>query len=288
MSSSEITCVQQWEGDSLQVSRKGTLGKSATLHWRVSGTDSEEKAIKALREHIQKNKLEKYLGMLLQTYQVAERLTPMSWSIDTTYIRPGLKGLDDEEDGSPKEITTYSMSSTSMHVTHSRKTVRKYSADQGVTAPNQGGALCIRDGEAQGTDINISTATVNITHYFKKSQWSTTLRNRILNNGNRMNSSKFRGFEAGELLYLSAQITPVIENGDEYMQVDFTFAYSPNDDDVELADWNGGKIKKEGWNFMWVMDEEDPDTARSFPAYVYIEQMYKTLDFTKLGLKSKE
>ncbi|MBQ7177337.1 MAG: hypothetical protein IJS08_07980 [Victivallales bacterium] len=293
-----IKCEQQWEGDSLQMSRLGKSGKSATQHWLVSGADSEEKALDALRDHINQNKLTKYMGMLLQSLQVAERATPETWKIDVTYSRTALNGLDeDDSEGAPKEVTNYSTSTTTVHVTHSLKTVRRYAAANGgqyggssssVDIPDYKGAMCVVGDEVQGTDINFATQNFTITHYFKKRQWSTRLRNKILNSVNRMNSREFRGFDPGSVLYLgTSQITPVEVGGEDYIQVDFTFAYSPNDDDVELPDWTGNSIKKEGWNLMWVRDGKTPD-GHLVPKYVYVEQVYKTLDFTTLGLKAKE
>ena len=282
-----IKCEQQWEGDSLTLSPHRAKATSATRHWLVTGTDNEEAALAALKDHIYDQGLNQYHGMGIHTLQIIERLTPDCWKIDAAYGISAIGINGDEDDGTPKETTSYSMSSTTMHVTHSRKTVRKY-AVSGATAPDYKGAMSVRGGEVQGTDINVSTVAMTITHYFRKSQWSTRLRNRILNKGNRMNNKEFRGFDPGELLYLSATINPVTEGDVEYIQVDYNFAISPNDDDVDLAEWSGGSIKKEGWNFMWVKDETDPDTGLPVPKYVYIEQVYKTLDFTELGIKAKE
>lgn len=284
-----IKCEQQWEGDSLQMSRLGKNGRSATQHWLVSGTDSEEKALEALRDHINDSKLTKYMGMLLQSLQVAERATPDAWKIDVTYSRTALNGLDeDDSEGAPKEVTTYSTSAATVRATHSRKTVRRYAYDGNVTPTDYKGAMCVVGDEVQGTDINMATTSITITHYFKKKNWSTRRRNIILNAANRMNSREFRGFDPGELLYLGpSQITPVEVGGDEYIQVDFSFAYSPNDDDVELPAWTGNSIKKEGWNLMWVRDGKTVE-GHLRPKFVYIEQVYNTLDFTTLGLKAKE
>ncbi|MBQ9368765.1 MAG: hypothetical protein IJT83_13375 [Victivallales bacterium] len=284
MASQDIKCEQLWEGDSLQMAYGSSKALSATRHFSVKGADLEEDALVALHDYLKKEKLDSYLKMGLSTLQVQERLAPDLWRIDAIYKGASIdsSGSDDE----PKETTSYAMSTTTMHITHSRKTVRSYAVDG--KAPDYKGAMCVRNGEAQGTDINFSTVNFTITHYFKKTNWSTALRNKILNNGNKMNKEPFRGFDAGEVLYLTATIEPVTEGGTDYLKVDYQFAYSPNDDDVELSGWQGKNIKKEGWNFMWVQDKTDPDDGIPVPESVHIEQVYKTLDFTSLGLKAKE
>ena len=283
----EIKCEQLWEGDSLQLSPHRTKATSATRHFLVSGAENEEAALKALQEHIYDKKLNSYMKMALRSLTIMERQTPDAWKIDAAYTSSALGIGGDDENEEPEESTSYSMSSTTMHVVHSLKTVRKYAANRG-TAKDYKGAISVRNGEAEGTDINFTTMQMTITHYFKKRQWSTRLRNKILAAGNRINKRSFRGFEPGELLYLSATISPATVGDKEYVQVDFSFAISPNDDDVELAGWEGGNIKKEGWNFMWMDYGSNQNTANPVPKGVYIEQVYKSYDFTELGLKAKE
>lgn len=285
-------CEQLFEGDNLRIHplKNSTKGISATQRWLVTGAADETEALSAIKSHIFKNKLKRYLGLVLESFSVVERLAMDKWKIDVNYREPTLsepEENDREED--PEEVTTFSSSSTTIHVTHSLATKHKYARPNGAsagTAPDYKGAICVAGSEVNGTDINVSTVTMTITHYFKKSKFSTNLRNKILSAGNCVNSDSFRGFKPGELLFTNADIAPHMDHGEEYVRVDYKFAYSPNEADVKLADWTGPAIRKDGWDFMWVQFEADKGTGRLYPKFVYVEQVYNTCQFSGLGIKA--
>jgi len=272
---------QLWEEDGLQAQplRDSINSVSATQHWVVSGAPTEVEALDALRAKLYGAS---YSGLELQSLQIAEHLSIDTWKIDAVYGQSSFDFSGSEE--TPAEVTTYSLSNTTINQTHSLKTVRSYSST-GSAARNHHGAMNVEGGQINGMDINVSTATMNISHYYPIAAWTTNLRNRILLTGNTVNSHRFRGFYPGELLFTGANISPENVGGRDYIHVDFQFAISPNDSNVELHGWTGPTIQKEGWNVMWVdWGRHGNDDSSLKPLFVYIEKVYKSFNFAEYGL----
>ena len=99
----------------------------------------------------------------------------------------------------------------------------------------------------------------------------------------RVNSAPYKGFQAGECLFLGASGS---KRGEEDWEISFRFAASPNKTGLSVGDIGG--IDKKGWEYLWVRyaDAEDP-AAKSIvkrPAAVYVEQVYEYGDFSGLGI----
>jgi hypothetical protein len=99
-----------------------------------------------------------------------------------------------------------------------------------------------------------------------------------------VNSGAFRGFAAGEVLFLGASGS---KTGVDNWEIAFKFAASPNVTSLSI----GGGITvsaKKGWEYLWVRfaDAED-STAKALvkrPVAAYVERVYESADFSTMGL----
>jgi hypothetical protein len=100
-----------------------------------------------------------------------------------------------------------------------------------------------------------------------------------------VNNAAFKGFAAGEVLFLGASGS---KRGEEDWEITFRFAASPN-----RANFQVGPItvaSKKGWKYLWVRyaDAEDATAKvlvkRSVAAYV--EKVYPEGNFAGLGIGS--
>lgn len=104
----------------------------------------------------------------------------------------------------------------------------------------------------------------------------------------KVNSKKFRVFDAGEVLFMGArtQVTP----GQTNAQVTLSFSVRRNI--VGTADepyFVGQQIeidRKDGWDFLWIEYEDvaEGDALLKRPKYVYIDPVYERVDFRVLGI----
>ena len=230
-----------------------------------------------------------YLGLLLQKYTVVERISAKRWKVNAEYkgTADGSSPRNDDNSGERKEKVSIEFGVSTATRTVSLGRVRSYG-----DMPEYGGLIDVQESgdgtlEPRGISVYVPTGTMTITHYFKKSQWTTKLRNKIAYRRCRYNSDSFRGFAHGELLFVGESVN--YSDGDPYVEVQFKFLISENSDDIEVGNMTG--ISKRGWHGLWCKYRKDVKTVNGKkyqviePQGVAIEKIYKAADFTEMGLK---
>ncbi len=232
----------------------------------------------------------KYLGMNLQRITVTERINAKNWKATAEYKYTGASSdvqRDDDDSENKAEKTSIEFSVSTATRTVSLDRVRSYGQ-----VPNYGGLIDVQESgdgtlEPRGISVYVPTGTMTITHYYKRSQWTTKLRNKIAFRRCRYNSDPFRGFEAGELLFVGETVN--YSSTDGYVEVQYKFLISENSDDIEVGDFTD--IKKKGWQGLWVKYKKQVKTIDGkkyqviIPQGVAIEKIYHACDFEELGLK---
>jgi len=99
----------------------------------------------------------------------------------------------------------------------------------------------------------------------------------------RVNTGAFKGFNAGEVLFLGASGS---RRGYGDWEITFRFAASPNVTNLTIGDITG--INKKGWEYLWVRYADSEDTAAKAlvkkPIAVYIERVYDDGNLSLLGI----
>ena len=258
---------------------------SGKLKYKVDGAENEEKALEYATKEIPKS----YLKMDLKNISIDNRLTSTVWTVSASYEYK-VNRISISTNNLPEEVTSYSLSTTTATVKFSRKTQAKYANSGAPTpVPDYNGAINVIDGKPEGCEVKIPVLGMKITHYWKKSAFTTNLRNSILLHGAYINSVEFRGFPERTLLFTGADIEEIDHGDRRLIQVDFQFEISNNDDDVEVEGWHGQKIQKAGWEYLWIDYRQVAATrgTTTYPAYAYSERVYPACDFsTRLGLSN--
>ena len=202
-----------------------------------------------------------------------------AWIVKVNYAYNSAGGFSSVQ--LPPETVTFDGSAATVHITNSRNTVHRYGS-----APNYGGAIDVQNHEVRGCDVYYPNPTMNIVHCFSAAQMTTAFRNRLLFKTCHVNDATFRGFAAGELLYLTSRITQQGTGRKRYYQVDYTFLISPNQEDMEFGSLKG--IDKKGWQYLWLRykDEVDSGNLVTPPVGAYVEKVYLNYDFKLLGLSA--
>ena len=170
-----------------------------------------------------------------------------------------------------------------MHRNQSLKTVAKVPND----APDFGGAIEVdNEGNVNGVDVTMPVLNFTETHTMAGSRVSTSYKKTVAALTGTVNKSGFRGFSAGEVLFLGASGTKRSKKQNAPWEITFRFAVSPNQTGLEV-----GKLKvssKRGWDYLWVRyaDKvaENKKNVIKEPVAVYVEQVYPEGDFGNLGL----
>jgi len=103
----------------------------------------------------------------------------------------------------------------------------------------------------------------------------------LFNISGKVNNAPFKGFQAGEVLFLGPSGST--RDKDDW-EITFRFAASPNVTGLTVDDIAG--IDKKGWEYMWVRyaDAQDQNILVKRPTAVYIEKVYEYGDFSGLGI----
>ena len=229
----------------------------------------------------------KYLGMTLQRLTVVERINAQNWKVNAEYKYTGGASVSSDNDDEREEKVSIEFGVSTATRTVSLGRVESYG-----DIPTYGGLIDVQESgdgtmEPRGISVYIPTGTMTITHWFKKSQWTTRLRNKIAYRRCRYNGDTFRGFAHGELLFVGETVS--YSDNDPYVEVQFKFLISENSNDIEVGNFSG--ISKRGWHGMWCKYAKNIRTVGGKkyqviePKGVAIEKIYKAADFTEMGLK---
>jgi hypothetical protein len=153
----------------------------------------------------------------------------------------------------------------------------------GKTAPDCKGAIGVTPDGVEGVDITVPVYQFSETHYLPDSLVTPTYKATLFALTGRVNDGTFKGFAAGECLFLGATGS---KRGSGDWEITYRFAASPNATNLTLGDIAG--INKKGFEYLWVRYEDVEDTAAKAlvkrPTAVYVEKVYLDGDLDLLGI----
>lgn len=249
-------------------------GKSADLHYTIKAADSEENAYRDL--------LGSGLVSLVFNNLIRRDITIEAEYVDTANpdnniwraLVQYIAGTSDDDE----KITSFDTTGGQQHVTQSLSTVGVYPS----SSPDMGGAIGYDGQQVNGVDIITPSYTFSEQHTFEKKHVDDSYRRTLAGLTGCVNNKKFRGFEAGEVLFKGATGTMMTTDGQTKWQLLFHFATSPNRFNFHVGDI---LVKeKMGWDYLWVTygDEINANQLIKRPRSVYIERMYLFGNFSDL------
>ena len=248
----------------------------------VFGAADEDAALSAARSTAAGKSVR---GMLLDSVEVVERINADTWKVKAIFAEEEDGTDDDIEDDGEEETVSFAFDTGggTMHRNQSLKTVSKAPND----APDFNGAIEVdNEGNVNGVDVTMPVLNFTETHTMSGSRVTTSYKKNIAALTGTVNRSSFRGFAAGEVLFLGASGSKRSKKASAPWEITFRFAVSPNQSSVSV-----GKLKvsnKKGWNYLWVRyADKVADNKKNVikePVAAYVEQVYPEGDFGNLGL----
>ena len=226
--------------------------------------------------------VESFEDMELDGVEVTERVNKDTWKVKAIWKS---EGEEEEDDDDEEETSSFAFDTGggTMHRNQSLKTVSKVPND----APDFNGAIEVdNEGNVNGVDVTMPVLNFTETHTMNGSRVTTSYKKTVAALTGTVNSSGFRGFSAGEVLFLGASGTKRSKKPNAPWEITFRFAVSPSQSSLQV-----GKLKvpnKRGWDYRWVRyaDKvaENRKNVIKEPVAAYVEQVYPEGDFGNLGL----
>jgi len=147
------------------------------------------------------------------------------------------------------------------------------------------GAIGATAENVEGVDITTPVYNWSETHFIPDSAMTNAYRGKLFHATGTTNASAFKGFAAGECLFLGASGS---KRADEDWEVTFRFSSSPNKTGITVGDIQG--IAKKGWEYLWVTYTPTELTVagkkylRQIPLFAYVEKVYEESDFADLAI----
>ncbi|MEM7622994.1 MAG: hypothetical protein AAF235_07295 [Planctomycetota bacterium] len=261
-------------------SRRSTTGDnpSAELVYTVRGTDSDMTA----RSQTEAGSLANYDGMSRQSVTV-EPIGYELWDATVRYAP------DSQQQSTPPQTGDSSFAfdtgGGTQHITQSKQTVGTHAAS-GTTAPDFQGAIGVTQDSVEGIDITVPIYQFTETHYLPAAAVTNSYKGALFNLTGKVNSGGFRGFSAGEVLFLGATGSRRGTSEDDDWEITFRFAASPNVTGLSVGPISG--ISKKGWEYLWVRYADQEDTGSNTivkrPVAAYVERVYDQGSFGGLGI----
>ena len=286
-----VTVVEKWD------SREQGAGDqpSVDLRFLVIGTPDD---IPAHSELIAQTP-QVYNGLVRQSTHL-ERIAEDAWEGSVRYgpYEPPSTG---------DSSYSFDTGGGTQHITQSLGTVGAWGAP-GIFPPNFHGAIGATQDSIEGVDITVPIYNFSETHYIDAAFVTGAYKAALFYLTGTVNNGPFRGFAAGEVLFLGAAGSV---RGQENWEVAYRFAASPNVMGLSVGSIGGinkrlsfedqaqqhtrglsvgsiGGINKRGWDYLWVRyaDIEDPAAKMLVkrPLAVYVEQVYPFTNFLGLGI----
>jgi len=260
----------------------GPDSPSSDLLFSVLGTESQTEA-RALVEAVIPDV---YAGLVFKNYHLTH-LGGGVWEASARYGEDDSEAEEPDPSGEPVDPAdelgssySFETSGGTQHATQSLETIAKH-AKPGKVPPDFKGAVGVSADGVEGVDITVpvfrfaetySIPAGFVTHAFKLTLFTLT---------GKTNNAPFKGFAAGEVLFLGASGS---RRNLEKWEIGYQFAASKNAVGLKVGDMVG--IAKKGWEYLWVRygDVEDQKVLVKQPESAYIERVYDPGNFAELGI----
>ena len=250
------------------------------IPYLVFNVDDESEALSAV-----KSNHKSVTGMSLESVETVERINDTTWKVKAVYETDEDGGGDDTSPDEDEDTTVFAFDTGggTKHLNQSLKTDGMYPDD----APDFGGAIGVdNEGNVNGVEVTMPVLNFTETHTLSGSRVSTSYKKTLAELTGSVNKSGFRGFSAGEVLFLGASGTKRSKKASAPWEITYRFAVSPNQAGFKVGDIQVSR--KYGWDYLWVryadkVAESGKNVVKK-PVAAYVEMVYPEGDFGRLGL----
>jgi len=268
--------------------------------WKIFGTDDDA----AVHDDVGTTIWRQYLfwqypgqpqnQLHAESYSL-EYLGDKAWQLEVSYVSDG--GEDDQQRDPLKRSRSFDTGGATQHITQAISSDGFPDGEQrfhegSPAAPNMRGAIGVDGDSVQGVDIIVPQLTWTETFDVPAQYVSTAYIKNLSTLTGTVNDADFRGFAAGEVLFLGASGSQQWdeEKGFGPWSLSYKFVASANQGEgktfpaITMGTIQG--IEKDGHDYLWVKYEDSlsQNSVLKLPKAVYVNRVYRRTDFSQLGI----
>lgn len=249
---------------------------TAEMEYRILGTDDEAAVLALLAATAPAGATVD--GWLLTKVDLdIDQIDVKVWRGTASYSKRS-RSKDELQEG--ESSFSFETGGGSLHITHAKAT-SKYPNTSAT--PDVNNAIGWDGEQVNGIDIQAPVYNFTETHIIAAATVDSAYKAALFAATGKTNNATFRGFAAGEVLFLGASGSA---RGDGDWEITYRFSASENKTGLTVAGISG--IAKKGWEYLWVSwdNEVDSTNLRTKPKAlgVYVQIVYDEADFNTLGI----
>ena len=294
-----ITLIEDNSSRSATIARLGRKAQSVMKRsYKLFGTADDIAVHNYLNQEITANALFwDYPGagdqrLQAENYSI-EYLGDDAWHVEVSYVKEG--AADDPNEPDPlRRSRSFDTGGGTSHITQvagSPAETRSPSSGPNA-APDQKGAIGVDESGVQGVDIVIPALTWTETYDVPSVYVSSAYIVNLSKVTGTVNNAAFRGFPAGEVLFLGASGSQEWDErkGDGPWTLSYKFVQSPNAGPQQtipaLTIGSISGIQKKGHEYLWIRYEDNVsnNSLVKEPKFVYVNKVYREENFSQLGI----
>ncbi len=218
-----------------------------------------------------------YLGLPLVSVALDERIGNDKWRVIARYESTKV----DVGGGGEKSSFSFDTGGGTQTLRESISVASKYPAG----ADDSQGTLHDDGEHVQGIEITVPVYRFTETHYLPVADVDAAYKATLASLTGKVNSDAFKGFTAGEVLFLGASGS---RRDEEEWAITYSFAVSENKTGLSVGTGSHEitGIAKLGWQYLEVVYRQATvgTRRRNVPKAVYIHNVYETAAFSGLGI----
>lgn len=274
------------DGDSRQATivRRGRKAASSyAKSYKIFGTADDTVLHSAINAEVSANgRYWQYPGvpgvqLMAESYSVSY-LGDEAWQLTINYEKTG---ADDDATAPLKRARSFDTTGGTQH-----KTQAEAESRFGSNAPDQQKAIGVDSNGVNGVDIVVPQLSWQESYDVPNSYVTSAWIRGVAGVTGTTNNAAFRGFEAGEVLFLGCSGSQEWDDqkGSGPWSLSFRFAASQNVTGQTIGDITG--ISKKGHEYLWVRYEDavSSNSLLKKPRAVYVNKVYKDSNFSTLGI----
>lgn len=275
--------IQHYESEDSRDIQRTLTGASQEITYVVTGDPGEIADEFAVTDYLLLALSPIENGLNFDSITEVDRISDIFYKAKVLYQSPDF-GDSEEEESEDLPITSIDTTGGTTNIDYGLSVAEKKGKPSEII-----GAGLNWDGETfNGIDITTPAMKFSQRQIIPNSQFTLAFRIQVYRLTGKINNAPFQGFGEGDVLFLGATATEIIDDAtlEKEWEVTYNFSAIETRTNIKIGDYVISK--KEGYQYLWTQFEKREDRGQfklvPVPIASYVVDVYEKIDFAILGI----